>query len=191
MDHQIVEHTVFRNRGIRLGRIVFENDLAFAGDHFVGQHLPVVAIGTVEVVAPITFGDLVVVGHKNRARDAPIRGIGRLARLAFAFAVIGPVAGQPLRKQKIRRQRMKIALAHQGNALGKRRHYRADNFRPRLLVRFVKMPASNGKIACVRHRHLVAVIRKINVVRGLALPDREDHIDAFREHLVAVLIDIA
>ena len=53
------------------------------------------------------------------------------------------------------------------------------------------MPATNRQIARVGHRDLVAVIRKINVVRRLALPDRQNHIDALGEHFIAVLIEIA
>ena len=137
VHHQVVEHAVFGDRRIRLVRIVLENHLPFAGEHFVGQHFPVVAIRAVEVIASVASGDLIVVSDKNRARDAPVGRVGLLPYVLLAQRVIGPMTRQPFRKQKIRRQRMKIALPHQRHALGERRDHGADDFGARLLIRLV------------------------------------------------------
>jgi len=42
-----------------------------------------------------------------------------------------------------------------------------------------------------RGRDLVAVVRKVDVVGRIALPDRQDDVDRLGEHLVAVLLQDA
>ena len=86
---------------------------------------------------------------------------------------------------------MKIALPHLDHALGEGCYDRADDFRTRLLIGFVQMPTPDVGVLHFFYRHLEAVVREIDVVRRITLPDRQYHLDAFGEHLVAVLIEIA
>ena len=86
---------------------------------------------------------------------------------------------------------MEVALAHQHAAGGERRHHGADDFRPRLLERFVHHAALDFGHARLLGRDLEAVARQIDVVRRVALPDGEDDVDGFGEYFIAVFLQQA
>ena len=96
-----------------------------------------------------------------------------------------------LGQQEVRRQRMEVALAHQHDAGRERRHHGADDLRPRLLVRLAEEADADVERLGARGRDLVAVVREVDVVGRIALPDRQDHVDRLGEHLVAVLLQDA
>src|SRR6185312_9243883 len=84
---------------------------------------------------------------------------------------------------------MKVTLPHQDDAGRKRRDYRADDFRPWLLKRFGKHAYAELERCGAREGDLETVIREVDVVRRVELPDREDDIDRFCENLVTVEVE--
>src|ERR1700752_2167491 len=86
---------------------------------------------------------------------------------------------------------MKVTLPHQDNAGRKRRDHRADDFRPWLLKRFGKDADAELERRGTRERDLETIVEKVDVVRRVTLPDREDDVDRLRENFVAVEIENA
>ena len=84
---------------------------------------------------------------------------------------------------------MEVALTHQHDAGRKRRHYGADDFRPRLLKRLCHHTDAEFERGGAFDRYLEAVVRKVDVVRRLALPDRQNDVDRLGKNLVAVFIE--
>src|SRR5262249_49817919 len=83
---------------------------------------------------------------------------------------------------------MEVALAHQDYAGRKRRNYRSNDFRTRLLewLRQNANPKLEGGRAS--EADLKAIAGKIDVVGRIALPHRQNHVDGFGENLVAIFI---
>ena len=169
-DHQAVEHEVERHLGVGLVLVLLEHDVpVHLGE--LGLELVVVeAVRALRIGPAVGGGDLVVVGDENGARDAPFRRIRLHAGLDLAFGVVGPVRGQPLRQQEVRRQRMEIALAHRDHALRERRDHRADDLGPRLLERLGHDAGAEREIHVRARGDLEAVARQVDVVGRLALP---------------------
>src|SRR6185503_19423153 len=86
---------------------------------------------------------------------------------------------------------MKVTLAHQYNTGRKRCHDCADDFRARLLKRLGEDSDTELERRSAREGDLETVIREVNIVRRVALPDREDDVYRLRENLVAVEIEDA
>ena len=102
--------------------------------------------------------------------------------------VIVPMAGQPMIHQEVGRHGVKVAFTHGDHAFGVGRYHRADNFWQGTLERLHQVaPTDRGDRGDLR-ADLEAVVRKVDVVRRFALPDGQDHINGFGEHLVAVLV---
>ena len=190
-DHAVVEHVVERDLVVRLILVALEHVEPLAALH-LGIHLvPVEAIRAVLVLAAVARRGLVVVGDADGARDAPVRNLRLDAGLGLALAVILPVRLEMRRQQEVRRQRMEVAAPHVHHARRERRHHGADDLRPRLLVRLAEVADAERLIDGAAGRHLVAVVGEVDVVRRIALPDRQDHVDRLGEHLVAVLLQDA
>ena len=86
---------------------------------------------------------------------------------------------------------MKVALAHGNHALGKRCHHGAHDFRQGFLKRLHQHATPDLCQGGDLGGDLEPVVRKVNVVWRLTLPDGQDHIDGFCKHLVAVLVQDA
>src|SRR4249919_4108764 len=86
---------------------------------------------------------------------------------------------------------MKVTLAHQHDTGRKGRDHRADDFWPWLLKRFGKHAYAEIERRSAREGDLETIVREVDVVRRVALPDREDDVDRLRENLVAVEIEDA
>ena len=84
---------------------------------------------------------------------------------------------------------MEVTLAHQHHARRERRHHGTDDFRPRLLKGFGENADAKFKRGGSGEADLEAVVGKIDVVRRIALPDRQDHVDCLGENLVAVEVE--
>ena len=98
---------------------------------------------------------------------------------------------KPLGEQEIRRQRVKVALAHRDHAFRPRRDDGPDNLRPRPLIGLVELAAVDLGDARLRRGDLETISRKVDVVRRIACPDREDDVDSIGEQLVAVVVEQA
>src|SRR6186997_3549227 len=84
---------------------------------------------------------------------------------------------------------VKVTLPHQDDAGRKRRDHRADDFRPWLLKRFGKHAYAEFERRGAREGDLETIVREVDVVRRVALPDREDDVDRLRENLVSVEVE--
>jgi len=86
---------------------------------------------------------------------------------------------------------MEVTLSHVHDAGRERRHHRAHDLRPRLLVGLGHDADAEIERHRARGRDLVAVVGKIDVVGRTALPDGEDDVDRLGEQLVAILVEDA
>ena len=86
---------------------------------------------------------------------------------------------------------MEVALAHQHDAGRKRRHHGADDFRPRLLKGLCQDADAELERGGAREADLETVVREIDIVGRIALPDRQDDVDRLGENLVAVEVEDA
>src|SRR4029079_469043 len=84
---------------------------------------------------------------------------------------------------------MKVALPHEDNAWRKRRDHRADDFRSRLLKRLGEDSDAELERRSACEGDLEAVVREVDVVGRVALPDREDDVDRLGKNLVAVEVE--
>ena len=122
---------------------------------------------------------------------APVADLGHLTHGLLALGVVGPVAGQPLRQQEVGRHRMKVALAHGNHALGKGGNHGAYDFWQAILVGLHQNATADVRNLCAGGADLEAVVFKVNVVRRLSFPDRQNHINRFGKDLVPVFIQDA
>src|SRR4029079_3250282 len=84
---------------------------------------------------------------------------------------------------------MKVTLPHQDDAGRKRRDHSANDFRPWLLKRFGKHAYAELERRGARADDLETVIWEVDVVRRVALPQREDDVDRLSADLVAVEVE--
>ena len=190
-DHAIVHDVIVRDLVVRLLLVALEHIEPVAALHLRAHLLEIKAIRAVGIVVAVALRHLVVVGDENRARHAPVGDVGFGAGLGLALGVVRPVRLEMLCKQKVRRQRMEVAFAHQHDAGRKRRHHGADDFRPRLLERLCQDADAEFERGGAREADLETVVGEIDVVGRIALPDRQDDVDRFGENLVAVLVEYA
>ena len=129
-----------------------------------------------------------IIRHEHRAGHTPVADLRSLTCELLALRVVGPVAGQPLRQQKVRRHGVKVALPHGNHALGVRRHHGAHDFGQAVLIRLHQHATTDGGHLSFTRGDFESVVGEFNVVGRVALPDSQDDVNGFSKHLVAVLV---
>lgn len=84
---------------------------------------------------------------------------------------------------------MKIKLTQRITPFEQTRQNSPDDFRTRLLHQFLQLPAIKFMIHCAFGGNLEPVVLEVDILGSIALPDSEDEIDCFFEHLVAVFVE--
>ncbi len=135
-------------------------------------------------VAP---GGFKIVGDEHAFGHAPVRRIGAASAEPAALDIVRPVGLDPLRQQKIRRDRLPAARRRWRHALRMRRDHGDDDRRMRLLIGF-------GNAALVAEGRALGRDRPVfarQVIGRIARPQRQHMVHRLDQHVVAIPVVVA
>src|SRR3954453_18102238 len=187
-EHQLLAHRIERDVVVVLLRIGLERDRATAALQ-LGEELAVVV-----TIRPIRIGGValrgrIIVGNEDRFRDAPVCRVGGAPDALTALDIFRPVRLDPLRHQKIRRDRIPAARRRLSYPLGEGRNGGDDDRRMRQLQgsRQIALTEIGHEMFLEHHVPVFA----LDAIGRIALPDLQHLVDAFQKHRVAIGIEIA
>jgi hypothetical protein len=149
-----------------------------------GELAHVEAVRAIGIVAAIGPRGLVVLGDEDRAGHPPVRAIGFVSALDTPFGVIGPLALQTIKMQEVGGDRPPAASAERNEAFGVRIRCRAGNRRMGFLIGLDHI--ADADLGPQRLHRRDGPVFPLQVDRCRSGPQRQNMIDRFREHVVAV-----
>ena len=189
-QHQARRHGVGGDGFVGLALVQLEQVGAAGKTHqLANQLLEVKVVRAFGAMGIAPRQRVVLVGHKNTFGHAPVGCIGRPAGLGATFDVARPVALDPFGQQEIGRDRIPAPGCRGGDAFGKRRDRRDDDGRVRRLKGL-----EDDALADFRDHGAGGAdveVFALQVVRRMALPDGQHHVDDFDKHVQPVLAEVA